>query len=98
PDGRVWIAVGKRDESGLSHWVHRMADWGRRLGVRPDEMSEAQSREDGRRMAELVSDSLGDRRVLLLFDDVWLEEEVTIFGAVGANSVRLLTTRIPKVA
>jgi len=75
-----------------------MTSWAEQLQVRPDEIAEAQAHEDGCRLADLVSDALGDRRALLIFDDVWLREDALAFKDIGANCVRLLTTRIPKVA
>jgi len=98
PDGRLWLAVGRQDSAGLSHWVHRMTSWAQQLQVRPDEIAQVQADEDGSRLAELVSDALGDRRALLVFDDVWLREDALTFKDIGTNCVRLLTTRIPRVA
>ncbi|WP_369254647.1 NB-ARC domain-containing protein [Geodermatophilus amargosae] len=97
-DGRLWLPVGRQSTTGLSHWVHRMTSWAQQLGVRADERAEAQSAEDGPRMAQLVSEALGERRALLVFDDVWSREDALLFKDIGTNCVHLLTTRIPKVA
>jgi tetratricopeptide (TPR) repeat protein len=97
-DGRMWLPVGSRKGSGLPHWVHRMATWCRTLNVSADLLGAAQSDEDGPRMAHLVDQALGDRRVLLVFDDVWLPEDAVVFKEIGHNCRRVLTTRIPEVA
>jgi hypothetical protein len=44
-----------------------------------------------------LSEALGTRRVLLVIDDVWREEHLRPFLLGGANTTRLITTRIDGV-
>jgi tetratricopeptide (TPR) repeat protein len=97
PDGRLWLAVGKTGASGLSPWVNRLLEWGKPLGISPGELAEAQVSNDGERLALLIGQALGDRRALVVFDDVWEREDALTFRPIGENCARLLTTRIPKV-
>jgi tetratricopeptide (TPR) repeat protein len=97
-DGCLWLGVGREDDSGLQHWVHRMAEWAHVLGASTDAVEQARSDEDAERMSKLVSDALGWRRCLLVFDDVWKPEDALLFKDIGVNCRRVLTTRIPDVA
>ncbi|MEX5271543.1 NB-ARC domain-containing protein [Kocuria sabuli] len=98
PDGQLWLSVGRQGPSGLSHWVHRMATWAQLLGVPADKRDTALSTENGKYMVSLIHEALADARCLLVFDDVWLEDDAGHFGGLGAKCGRLLTTRIPAVA
>jgi hypothetical protein len=47
--------------------------------------------------ASRLSAALGDRRFLLVIDDVWREEDLRPFLRAGPNTTRLVTTRIDSV-
>jgi WD40 repeat protein len=47
--------------------------------------------------ASRLSAALGDRRLLLVIDDVWREEDLRPFLRGGPNTTRLVTTRIDNV-
>jgi tetratricopeptide (TPR) repeat protein len=97
-DGCLWLGVGREEELGLQHWVHRMAEWARALGASTDAVEQAQSDQDAQTMSSLVSEAMGWRRCLLVFDDVWKTEDALLFKDIGVNCRRVLTTRIPDVA
>ena len=102
-DGVLWLAVGKLADHttahrGLTHWYNRMVLWADTLGVRPDRYNAAQLGQDAQGLADLVDQALGSRRVLLVFDDVWLSEDAVIFRQIGTNCQRMLTTRFLDVA
>lgn len=48
---------------------------------------------DSRRTLEFAHGQIGDREVLLIFDDVWRDDEALGFGALGSGCRRLMTTR-----
>lgn len=101
PGGRLWLSVGKEESSGLSHWSNRISVWATKLGVTPQDRSEPERRAVYREyepLCALVSDLLGERRALLVFDDVWLPEDALLFKDIGSDCQRLLTTRLPDVA
>ena len=87
-DGCLWLGVGREEESGLQHWLHRMADWAQVLGASTDAVEQARSDEDPRGMCSLVSDAMGWRRCLLVFDDVWKTEDALLFKDIGVNCRR----------
>jgi hypothetical protein len=47
--------------------------------------------------AAKLGETLGDRRILMVIDDVWREQDLQPFLQGGRNSVRLVTTRIDSV-
>lgn len=96
--GRLWLSVGKPDADLSRHWIHRMGTWARRLGVRDDEVGQAEQQNDRSGMAALVNAALGDRNCLLVFDDVWDVEDARLFLLIGSSSSRLITTRLMSVA
>ncbi|MEE9587266.1 MAG: NB-ARC domain-containing protein, partial [Hyphomicrobiaceae bacterium] len=46
--------------------------------------------------AAKLGEALGDRRVLLVIDDVWSERDLRRFLHGGAKTTRLITTRIDR--
>jgi hypothetical protein len=47
--------------------------------------------------AAKLSEALGDRRILMVVDDVWREQDLPPFLKGGPNTTRLITTRIDNV-
>jgi len=88
-DGVLWVDVGPtQDERRL---VDILTDQVRLLTGeirRYDTVSGA---------ADAVAAALGDRRMLLVVDDVWRERDAAVFLRGGAGCVRLITTRRPPV-
>jgi hypothetical protein len=97
PDGRLWLPVGRGDPAGMKHWVDRLAVWAHDLGVSSDAIYEAQLRQDGASLAAYVRAAIGERRLLLVFDDVWSQADAIVFKGIGGNCQRVLTTRLPTV-
>jgi hypothetical protein len=44
-----------------------------------------------------LGEALGDRRILLVIDDAWREQDLRPFSHGGANTTRLITTRLSKI-
>ena len=86
-DGILWAELGEKPEGLLSI----LADQIELLtGERP-------GLETINAAAGKFSESLGDRRILLIVDDAWREQDLRPFLQGGPNCVRLVTTRIDSV-
>ena len=84
PDGAVWVTVGEAVGPELGEKITNVV--GLLCGVRPPVTDPlAAGTELGR--------VLGDRRVLLVLDDVWTTAQVEPFLIGGPGAVRLFTTR-----
>jgi hypothetical protein len=82
-DGVLWATLGEKPESLLlvvSDLITRLT------GTRPglDTISAA---------ASALGEALGDRRILLVVDDVWREQDLAWFLQGGTSTTRLITTR-----
>jgi tetratricopeptide (TPR) repeat protein len=93
-----WLSVGRTGEGFLSHWVHRLTAWAFALKIEPEKIDAAQYSEDGAKLAHWITAALGNRSMLLIFDDVWEVSDAQVFKSIGANCGRLLTTRSVTVA
>ena len=86
-DGILWAELGEKPErliATLSDLVALLS------GERPHlETIDA--------VASKFGETLGDRRILLVVDDVWREQDLRPFLQGGRNCVRLVTTRIDSV-
>jgi hypothetical protein len=85
-DGILWVELGERPEnllSILSDLVEILT--GERPGV-----------ETLNGAATKLGEALGDRRILLVIDDVWREQDLRPFLQGGRNTTRLITTRIDR--
>jgi tetratricopeptide (TPR) repeat protein len=89
-DGVFWASLG-RDEAGLRD---KLMDWGEGLGLTRDVMEELPDA----RLRQKVSDAVGERRALMIIDDVWDLEHATLFRVGGSSTARLLTTRFEPIA
>ncbi|WP_131831251.1 NB-ARC domain-containing protein [Frankia sp. CcI49] len=85
PDGMLWIDVGQ-DVTGaaLAEKINALA---RRLG--DNQQGPSDPRQAGMRLGEL----LADRKILLIVDDVWFDEQVTPLLHGGPRCQRLIITR-----
>ena len=89
-DGMLWVSLGlKPDVSDL------LGRWAGLLGISSTEMAHLQQEED---LAGAIRAVIGARRMLLVLDDAWRDEEALAFKVGGPNCAYLLTTRIPAVA
>jgi hypothetical protein len=81
-DGILWAQLGERPDglSIISDLVETLS--GERSGL-----------QDINSAAAKLSETLGDRRILLVVDDVWREEDLRPFMQGGPNVTRLITTR-----
>jgi transcriptional regulator with XRE-family HTH domain len=89
-DGILWAAPGIRPDV-----PNLLARWARLLGMAPARLAHLQ-REDER--ASAIRARIGTRRMLLVIDDAWRDDEALAFKVGGPNCVYVLTTRIPLVA
>jgi hypothetical protein len=86
-DGILWAELGKKPERlivTLSDLIVLLT------GERPD-------LETVNAAAAKLGEALGDRRILLIIDDAWREQDLKPFLQGGPNCVRLVTTRIDSV-
>ena len=86
-DGILWVELGEKPErllSILSDLIALLA------GERP-------ALETIHAAAAKLGEALGDRRILMVIDDAWREQDLRPFLQGGPNTVRLVTTRIDSV-
>jgi WD40 repeat protein len=86
-DGVLWVELGEKPESLLliiSDLVETLS--GERPGLQ--NISSA---------AAKLAEALGGRRILLVVDDVWREQDLRPFMQGGTNTTRLITTRVDNV-
>ena len=87
PDGVLWASLGKSPDMLLE-----LLSWGRACEV---DLSKAKSIEQAR--SELAG-VLGDKRALLIIDDVWEMEHAVALRVGGRHCATLVTTRLGSVA
>jgi NB-ARC domain/TIR domain len=86
-DGILWVELGEKPTnllSILSDLVEILT--GDRPGL-----------ENSNIAASKLAEALGDRRILIIVDDVWREQDLRPFLRGGPNATRLITTRIDNV-
>ncbi len=86
-DGILWAEIGEKPERLLSILADQIAVL---TGERP-------GFETINAAAGKLAEALGDRRILMIVDDVWREQDLRPFLQGGPNCVRLVTTRIDSV-
>jgi hypothetical protein len=82
-DGVLWVALGEKPESLLliiSDLITRLT--GTQPGLNTINAA-----------ASALGEALGDRRILLVVDDVWREQDLACFLQGGTSTTRLVTTR-----
>ncbi len=89
-DGILWAGLGPKPN--LSSMLSR---WEKMLEVPEVEMAELGSNEERARAIRTV---LGSKRMLVVIDDVWTEEQVKLFKVGGPHCAHLITTRFPVLA
>ena len=88
--GVLWADLGKRPER-----AEQLRLWAQALGIAPARLGQLDGIEEWKRA---VAEAIGERRLLLVLDDVWAVKDADEFIELGANCVSLVTTRLPKVA
>src|SRR5262249_23525088 len=86
-DGVLWVELGEKPDyllAVLSDLITRLT------GVPP-------GLETINAAASALGEALGDRRILMIVDDVWREQDLRPFLYRGPNTTRLITTRIANV-
>jgi WD40 repeat protein len=86
-DGILWAELGEKPERLLLILVDQIELL---TGERP-------GLETINAAAGKLGEALGDRRILLVVDDAWREQDLRPFLQGGSNCVRLVTTRIDSV-
>lgn len=82
-DGILWVELGER----LANLPSIISDLVETItGTRP-------GLESLNAAANKLSETLGDRRILLVIDDAWREQDLRPFLRGGPNATRLITTR-----
>src|SRR5208337_4677289 len=86
-DGVLWVELGEKPDNVLG----KIADLIETLtGARPGfETIDA--------AAAALSEALGERRMLMIVDDAWREQDLRPFLQGGPNATRLITTRLSHV-
>jgi len=86
-DGLLWAELGEKPERLLSILTDQIEVL---TGERP-------GLETINAAAGKLGEALGDRRILMIIDDAWREQDLRPFLQGGPNCVRLVTTRIDSV-
>jgi tetratricopeptide (TPR) repeat protein len=94
--GVLWLSVGKTFK-GDSPWRFQLLDWARALALPQDRIVVAE-RQGTKALKDLVHQGLADTRAVLVFDDVWGKDDVTLFKDLGAECRRVMTTRLRDLA
>jgi len=90
PGGILWAGLGPapNTQGVLAHWATLLGvpvTWGERA-MKPDVL------------VQELQLAIGHRRLLLVIDDAWTQEEALALHVGGDQCVHLLTTRLPQVA
>src|SRR5208337_1727228 len=86
-DGVLWVELGEKPDGLLS----KIVDFIETLsGARPG----FQTIDAG---AAALGEALGERRILMIVDDVWREQDLRPFLQGGPRTTRLITTRLGRV-
>jgi tetratricopeptide (TPR) repeat protein len=89
-DGVLWAGLGRAADI-LTH----LDTWGAALGISPTEMEKLI---DIKARQQRIQAALGQRKMLLVADDVWKVDDALALKLGGDNCAYLVTTRLPEVA
>ncbi len=90
PDGVLWASLGRHPDI-----LGELKRWAWALDVGKDKLAQVQSVEQG---SDLVASALGQRRMLLVVDDVWQYDAAKVFSDLGGHCGHLIISRIPEIA
>jgi len=86
-DGILWVELGEKPENLLSI----ISDLITRLTGEPPGLQTINA------AASALGEALGDRRILMVVDDVWREPDLRPFLRDGPSTTRLITTRLDHI-
>jgi hypothetical protein len=86
-DGVLWVELGQKPDNLLG----KIADLITTLTGIPPGLQTIEA------SAAALGEALGDRRVLMIVDDAWREQDLRPFLQGGRNTTRLITTRLSGV-
>ena len=86
-DGVLWIELGEKPDNLLGAIADRITI----LTGAPPGLATIDA------AAAALGEALGDRRILMIVDDVWREQDLRPFLQGGRNTTRLITTRLSRV-
>ncbi len=89
-DGILWTSLGPAPDVAVQFHL-----WEASMGLHASEIRELP---DLRSRASQLHSLIGDKRILLIVDDVWDEAAARSFEVGGANCRYLFTTRSPSIA
>ena len=87
-DGVLWVELGEKPDNLLGK-IADLVDNSHRRRRRGSQTIDA--------AAAALGEALGDRRILMIVDDVWREQDLRPFLQGGRNTTRLITTRLNRV-
>ncbi|MGE0629126.1 MAG: NB-ARC domain-containing protein, partial [Hyphomicrobiaceae bacterium] len=87
-DGIIWVALGRQSGGLVIPWI---VDIIAALGGPRETFNTSESAADG------LAKALGNKKILLIIDDVWNRVDVEPFLKGGPNTTRLITTRDVRV-
>ncbi len=90
PDGVLWAGLGPTPNV-LGH----LSRWAILLGL---DASRLAQEKDIHAWAHALYTAIGTRRLLLVIDDAWTQEDAFLLKVGGPNCAHLLTTRFPQLA
>ncbi|HET9645313.1 MAG TPA: NB-ARC domain-containing protein [Burkholderiaceae bacterium] len=90
PGGVLWADIGRHLQLQV-----QLRSWAQALGVPSWQLAAATSDDDFKR---LVSEALGQRRALMVLDDVWQAADALQMMELGPQCVSIVTTRLKRVA
>ena len=86
-DGVLWVELGEKPDNLLGVIADRITI----LTGTPPGLATIDA------AAAALGEALGDRRILMIVDDVWREQDLRPFLQGGRNTTRLITTRLSRV-
>lgn len=90
PDGVLWAHLGP--EPDVRRQLHK---WAHEMGLSDDDLHDCNEPSD---LVTAVADAIGERRMLLVIDDVWASQDCQYFMLGGANCSHVITTRNRMIA
>ena len=86
-DGVLWVELGEKPDDLLS----KIVDFIETLTGAPPGLQTIDA------AAAALGKALGERRILMIVDDAWREQDLRPFLQGGPNTTRLITTRLSRV-
>ena len=86
-DGVLWASVGPQGDPLLE-----LGRWAEKLGLKPQEYPQPGA------LKKAIKDAIGQRRLLLIIDDIWDPDHAQLLRCGGPNCAHLLTSRKNSIA